>query len=541
MHSHHHHHHHGYGPRGGNMTRAGTKTDSHHRSSSSSHYSVRIKALFKIDPTLLGHDISRILADDNDQEAPFIVDELLEQLEECKREILRVLSKSRGSHIVTRRDIVVASNSYRYFGGRYNSRYDYISGGNSGSQTLSTTALVVWTPKAVPTTTWRYIPSSVVQTTTVDNAISQIFPTEILRQVAQSEYLSVKELGRFLLLVSKGFVNDLGSDQVWKILCCNEWKNTCKIPRHLIDVRGYQWLFQQRVYNSLSGGSVNVKDGERPKRRVSQVSSSSSSSGLLFAQNLSPNTLFLLTSIWKGSTEVASLTFTADPLSTLVTTGELNVKLENPIPLGEFPINPDSGVIDFNGSSAEGEFDDWHATIHVIRLDEFKCCCIHETSSCSWGEYDYIVDPTNSQNSRIYNENGSRHDDPNKRQKVDGVGDGNDEVDDTGVEVDMGYLDFSPNTDGMEFTGLGKALLSRIREYDTHSDKLVGIRLDATLLCFTKGFQPNASSVQLSFSELRLEVWKSYMEGSAVLFNSTSESQKHGVTLLHLFDHLVDF
>ena len=76
---------------------------------------------------------------------------------------------------------------------------------------------------------------------------------------------------------------------------------------------------------------------------------------------------------------------------------------------------------------------------------------------------------------------------------------------------------------------------------DDNNDRLVGIRLDATLLCFTKGFRQDAESVQLSFSELRLEVWKSYLGGSAVLFNSKSESQKHGVTLLHLFDHLQGF
>ena len=500
-HHHHHHHHHGSG-RTARGSFAGAAVDS-------SSYSVRIKALLKLDTTLLGHDISRLLADERDLSTPpIIVDQLLEQLEECKREILRAVEVSS-----------TPSSSMKlacYVGGRglndHRSRALLSAGKNTAHVCGSSSS-------------------------TIPRCNSGNMPIEVLRQVAQSDYLSLKELGRFLLLVSKSFMDELGRELVWKILCCKEWKNTSKIPRNLIEVRGYHWLFQQRVNDR--GGLL--LDGKRQVPRP--FSSGLNHHGLLFAQNLSPDTLVLLTSIWRGSKEVASLAFTADPLSTLVATGELNVRLENPISLGEFPVS-ENGVIDMTGGFSTDEFDDWRATIHCVRLDEFKCCCIHETSSCAWGEYDYIVDP--SSQSSIYNENGSRHNDPNKRQKLGTTGDdesnSNDNTDESdGVEVDMGYLDFSPNSDGMEFTGMGKALLSRIREYDTHSDRLLGIRLDATLLCFTQGFRQDAKSVQLSFSELRLEVWKSYMEGSAVLFNSTSEAQKHGVTLLHLFDHLNGF
>jgi hypothetical protein len=523
------------GGKSGSLTTATTTTTT---TKTASRFGSATEALLNLDPELLGYDVARLLHEGSGD----VVDQLLEHLDACKHEIVRIMEASS------------QRKRYHHPDGGCGSRLpDETKKGRvivqpplSGPANVAATNMTL---VACRTGTSR----SNSNTTNNVPAFYGVIPTEVLRQIAQSNFLTLKEMGRFLLLVSKSFPDALGQDNVWAMICCKQWRNTSKIPRYIIEARGYQWLFHQRLTGSATGdprrgGGARGLPNSRGTSSVGRRCLSSSSVGPknqhhgLAAPTLSPDRLVLLTSIWKGTEEVASLAFTGDPLATLVATGELNVRLENPILLGEVPIV--DGVVDFHGGRGE-LFDDWRATIHCVRLDEYKCCCVHETATCAWGEYDYIVDPS-SQNNSLFNENGSRHHQETTSSTTRRGGDTNATLDEQGeggeaVEVDMGYLDFSPNSDGMELTGLGRALMSRIREFDTHNERLVGIRLDATLLCFTDGFRHDASSVKLSFSELRLEVWKSYDNGSAVLFHSKGESLKHGVTLLHLFDHLLGF
>ena len=50
-----------------------------------------------------------------------------------------------------------------------------------------------------------------------------VFPTEVLRLLICSGYMSTKEIGKFGLFTSKAFVNSIGSSYVWKCICCQYW------------------------------------------------------------------------------------------------------------------------------------------------------------------------------------------------------------------------------------------------------------------------------------------------------------------------------
>jgi hypothetical protein len=216
--------------------------------------------------------------------------------------------------------------------------------------------------------------------------------------------------------------------------------------------------------------------------------------------------------------------------------GELNGALKDPVPLGFFPVT-DDGIIGFDLDSFCSDFCHWKATMHLLRSDQLQCACVHKTSQASWGEYDYCVDP----NVQVADETTA------KPLKVDlsallpggkAIG----EVTPPIVEVDMGYLEFSTCGDGLELTVMGKSFEERIRENESYpDDKFQAVKIEPTLLCFTKDFQDSLNSVELVFSELRLDVWKSHRSGATVLFHSGSECKKHGVTLLHILDHLASW
>ena len=92
--------------------------------------------------------------------------------------------------------------------------------------------------------------------------------------------------------------------------------------------------------------------------------------------------------------------------------------------------------------------------------------------------------------------------------------------------------------------GFGSALASLIREYEASDNidplrRFQCIKVEPSLLCTSQGFLKNASSVKLVFNELRIEIWKCYQFGAANIFESNSEAKRHGVTFLHLLDHLV--
>lgn len=345
-------------------------------------------------------------------------------------------------------------------------------------------------------------------------------PVEVIHQVCSSRYLTVQEEGRLLLLVSKSLYGSLGMDLVWKLLCCRQWQNTSMIPSHVIDRRGYQWLFRQRA--------KSIKEPDRALARPRPC---------IGPPLLSTKNLVMLISVFNASRqEIVSMSLEGMDLESFLLTGEMNICLLDPIKLGFHSINKQNGVIDFDMFCSD--FIDWRATVHILRTDRCQFAIVHETRESSWGEYDYCEDSCASTNvpttkmalplsSRDLSEEAT-----NRAKSAAKL---------PPVEVDMGYLEFSTGTHGLDLSVVGEAYLERIRQEETYvDDRLETIKLEPTLLCFTRDFDDNKQSVELALSELRLDFWKTYRSGSAMLFNSHFESEKrsHGVTLLHLLDEL---
>jgi hypothetical protein len=69
-------------------------------------------------------------------------------------------------------------------------------------------------------------------------------PTEVLRQLTQSGFLSTADLAKTLLLTCKCYEIDLGREYVYEYLCRSRWRNITKLPPSLIANRGYYWLFR---------------------------------------------------------------------------------------------------------------------------------------------------------------------------------------------------------------------------------------------------------------------------------------------------------
>ena len=108
------------------------------------------------------------------------------------------------------------------------------------------------TNKSVAQTKTMARSSSEITTTITAASIDPMtaIPIEVLRQVTQSDFLTVQETGCFLLLVSRSFTDALGKNQIWKTICHMQWKNMPSIPKCIIEARGYEWIFRQRVTNN---------------------------------------------------------------------------------------------------------------------------------------------------------------------------------------------------------------------------------------------------------------------------------------------------
>jgi hypothetical protein len=350
---------------------------------------------------------------------------------------------------------------------------------------------------------------------------SFMIPVEAIHQVCQSDFLTLQEIGRLLFLVSKSVCRSFGRERAWELVCCKQWRNTVQIPRLLTERRGYEWLFRQR-YNRLQELELAEEREAKPDK--------------IMNAELSPDKLMLLISIYNSKKkEVVSLTLRDGALKRFLDTGELNVALPEPVALGSFAVS-DDGVIDFDMFCTE--FIHWNTTLHLLRLDKLQCSCVHESSECSWGEYDYCEDPTFQTEEPAIVKPLAIDWSSLPAVSTSNIG-GQAKL--TPVEVDMGYLEFS-SASGLEFSVVGKAFVDRIRacEHFSDDDTLQSIRIEPTLLCFTKDFQPSLKSVGLCFSELRLDVWKRYRSGAAGVF-SAQEAKRHDITLLHLLDQLNDW
>ena len=359
---------------------------------------------------------------------------------------------------------------------------------------------------------------------------SSVIPIKVLDQICLSNFLTIKETGRLLLLVSKSLLWSYGIDSVWEILCCRKFKHIAQIiPRSMVEKKGYEWIFRR-----LSNDSKEVIDDQDSK-----------SAPIITDPSLSYDNLQLLISIRGGNEEeeIVSLGLRDGPLKKFLDEGELNVSLKDTIHVGKFPLS-DDGTIEF----ATPKISKWKATMHLLRSDRSQIASIHRTLLCTWGEYDYLDDPSIGQEKDDERFNLQTVDWNNMVSTVPiSAGEVRKDVPE---DVDMGYLEFSARHK-LEFTYRGRTLEEHIREWDaahhtaTNNDIFESIKIEPSLICNTvnndKYWMSSSNSVELVSKELRLDAWKLYKSGAASLFHSGNESKKHGVTLFHLLDELVEW
>jgi hypothetical protein len=185
--------------------------------------------------------------------------------------------------------------------------------------------------------------------------LPQPMPTQVLRQLAMSDFLTAGDLGRLLLQSSKTFSQDLSEEFVYFQLCRSRWKNCTSIPS-VIKERGYPWL-----YRKLSQGLEIPKERDWPT---------------LPEPSLSPHNLALLVNVHDGSQEMLSETLLGDSLRELFRNGKCLIPLTRPKVIGDFPCTDDKCIL----PQTADDLEEWTATMHAVRLDTHQCCCVHESS-----------------------------------------------------------------------------------------------------------------------------------------------------------------
>jgi hypothetical protein len=185
-------------------------------------------------------------------------------------------------------------------------------------------------------------------------------PTEILRQLTQSGFLSAVDLAKTLLLTCKCYGTDLGREYVYEYLCKSQWRNVAKFPPTLIADRGYYWLFR----NLSRGPYIPVE-----------------LSSTIPPPAISDDEMFFSISIRDGSgKEIVSEVLCGEQLDTLKRYGSAGIFLEQPISIGTYPyIGPASGAYNDDAETYE-EHEHWSVRVHLLRLDQNKCCCVHDDS-----------------------------------------------------------------------------------------------------------------------------------------------------------------
>jgi hypothetical protein len=180
-------------------------------------------------------------------------------------------------------------------------------------------------------------------------------PTEVLRQLTQSGFLSTADLAKTLLLTCKGYEIDLGREYIYEHLCKSRWHNITKLPPSLIAERGYCWLFR-----NLSRGLFDAY----AEQLLSIPPPAFSYADMLFS-----------ISIRDGSgKEIVSEVLCGEQLDSLKRDGSVVVLLKKPIVIGTFPSAPvDAYEYARHVDRDEEECENWSVVVHLFRLDENKC------------------------------------------------------------------------------------------------------------------------------------------------------------------------
>ena len=89
--------------------------------------------------------------------------------------------------------------------------------------------------------------------------------------------------------------------------------------------------------------------------------------------------MIFLISIRDGSgTKIVSEVLCGVQLETLKRDGSAGVFLNKPIVIGTYPCAPVYAYSEY--VDKDEEYDNWSVTVHLLQLDENKCCCVHQ-----WG------------------------------------------------------------------------------------------------------------------------------------------------------------
>jgi hypothetical protein len=308
-------------------------------------------------------------------------------------------------------------------------------------------------------------------------------PTEVLRQLTQSGFLSTPDLAKMLLLTCKGYGIDLGRDYVYEHLCKSRWRYTTKLPPSLIADRGYYWLFRH-----LSRGLYESPEEEIPPPAFSYDE-------MLFS-----------ISIRDGSgKEIVSEVLYGEQLETLTRDGSAGITLEQPISIGTFPSAPVNTYREY--ADRDEEYHDWSVTVHFFRLDENKCCCVHQSIN-----YFFAT-----------------------------------ESDIRGWTAPLRFVGLVACTSypclDLEFDDVGKLLERRIqleeRDIFEGIDPFRGIRFEVHVNCFLpEQKHPSAHTVDLEFGEVRLMALRVDDSADDPQLFTDANARDHGVTLPHLLEHL---
>ena len=211
---------------------------------------------------------------------------------------------------------------------------------------------------------------------------SSTIPSEVLRQLTVSKFLTSEELGRLLLRTSKSISSSLSKEYIWQNMCLSRWPHSPPPPKSLISQRGYKWYFRQLTASpSNANGSTSV-----------------------FHRHLSPpklkiQDLLLVISIRHPQRgELLSATLKGEQLNQLfVRQGELEIRLAQNnqqssssssssfFCLGDLPVTSCTRRFDndenqryFQDTDIAALFRNWKVTAHLFRLDTNACCCLHD-------------------------------------------------------------------------------------------------------------------------------------------------------------------
>jgi hypothetical protein len=293
-------------------------------------------------------------------------------------------------------------------------------------------------------------------------------PTEVLRQLTQSGFLSTADLAKTLLLTCKCYEIDLGREYVYEYLCRFRWRNIAKLPPSLIADRGYYWLFRN-LSRPICTSSV-----EEPS--------------MLPPPAFDYDEMLFSVSIRDGSgKEIISEVLCGDQLDTLKQDGTASVILEQPIITGT--------------PGCARACDNWSVMVHLFRLDQNKCCCVH--SSGSWDS------------------------------QVPGLLTG---MNITAEDV-AGFVRFyvHQSDTALELDERGKLLERRIQELDKRGAQFLGIEFFVKLNCCV---QERAPPYPDDLGEVHLVAHRVNPEWDDSDCFVEAQVQQHGVTLPHLLEHL---